>query len=100
MAKQYFVYILTNKSKSTLYIGVTNDLTKRSIEHKFKEETTFPKRYNINRLVYYKETNDIETAIKREERLKKWNREWKERLINDFNPEWKDLAEHLNKSLI
>ena len=100
MSKQYFVYILTNRKRGVLYVGVTNDLIRRSIEHKFGEETGFTKHYNVNKLVYYQETNDINEAIKREKRIKKWNRDWKIRLIEEFNPEWKDLAEHLNHSLI
>jgi putative endonuclease len=87
MHKQYFVYILTNKIRTTLYVGVTNDLVKRLHEHKWGQYDGFTKKYNINQLVYYEETNDINAAIKREKRLKQWNRKWKKELIEEFNPE-------------
>jgi putative endonuclease len=100
MSGQYYVYILTNKIRTTLYIGVTNDLVKRLHEHKCGQYDGFTKKYNVNQLVYYEETNNVNVAINREKRLKQWNREWKDRLIEKFNPEWRDLAEHLNESLV
>ena len=93
--RQYFVYILTNYIRSTLYIGVTNNLYRRVFEHKSKKNPGFTERYNVKYLVYYEETNDINEAIYREKQLKKWNRAWKERLIIESNPEWKDLSHDL-----
>ena len=90
--KQYFVYIMTNNSK-TLYIGVTNDLQRRIYEHKNKLVEGFTKRYNITKLVYYQTTNSIESAIKREKQLKNWKRAWKIELIESVNKDWDDLSE-------
>ena len=95
MSKQGFVYILTNKHNTTLYTGVTNDLRRRIAEHKLHINKGFTDRYNIENLIYYEICNDMTTAIHREKQLKKWHREWKEALINEFNPEWKDLAEDI-----
>lgn len=89
--KQYYVYILASKRNGTLYIGVTNDLVRRVCEHKQKTVEGFTKRYNVNILVYYEIFKDIRQAITREKRLKAWKREWKIRLIEEQNPEWKDL---------
>ena len=89
--KSYYVYILANKRKGTLYIGVTNDLTKRVYEHKNNLVDGFTQKYGIHKLVYYEKTNSVESAIEREKVLKKWNRKWKLELIEKNNPEWKDL---------
>ena len=89
--KQYYVYIMTNNSR-TLYIGITSDITKRVYEHKNKLVEGFTKKYNIDRLVYYEVTNDVNAAITREKQLKKWRREKKVKLIEEFNPEWRDLS--------
>jgi putative endonuclease len=91
--RQYYVYILTNKSNNVLYIGVTNDLIPRIFEHKNKLVEGFTKKYNLRKLVYYEATNDIESAINREKQLKNWHRDWKINLIDQFNPEWKDLSD-------
>jgi putative endonuclease len=91
--KQYYVYILTNKSNKVLYVGVTNDLPRRMYEHKSKSVEGFCKRYNVSKLVYFEETNDIQSALRREKQLKNWHREWKINQIVGFNPEWKDLCE-------
>jgi len=93
MGKSYYVYILTNKKHGTLYIGVTNDLMRRIYEHKNKIFKGFTKKYNLTKLVYYAETNDISAAITEEKRMKKWYRKWKIELIEKENPDWKDLAE-------
>jgi putative endonuclease len=93
--RQYYVYILTNKSDNVLYIGVTNDLVRRIFEHKNKLVEGFTKKYNLRKLVYYEATNDIESAINREKQLKNWHRDWKINLINQFNPNWKDLSDDL-----
>jgi len=89
---QYFVYILTNKSNKVLYIGVTNNLERRMYEHKNKMIDGFTKKYNLTKLVYFEETSDIGSAIERERQLKNWHRDWKIKIISDFNPEWKDLS--------
>ena len=89
---EYFVYILTNKSNKVLYIGVTNDLERRMFEHKNKMVNGFTKRYNLTKLVYFEETSNIKSAIEREKQLKNWHRDWKIKLITDFNPVWKDLS--------
>ena len=86
--KQSFIYILTNKNKTTLYIGVTNDLQRRLAEHKESIGSKFTKRYNIHYLVYYEQFDDITKAIDREKQLKRWNRVKKERLIESVNPNW------------
>lgn len=89
--KTYYVYILTNKANGVLYIGVTSNLAKRVFEHRTKAIDGLTKRYNVNKLVYFEATTDIEEAILREKRMKKWKREWKENLINSTNPSWQDL---------
>ncbi len=78
-----------------MYVGVTNDLKKRVYEHKEDLADGFTKRYKIKSLVYYEIHNDIEEAIKREKRLKKWYRKWKYDLIEENNPEWRDLYEQI-----
>ncbi len=88
---QYYVYILASKKNGTLYIGVTSDLSKRVYEHKQKLVDGFTKEHNVHILVYYEQHNEIEEAIIREKQMKKWNRKWKMRLIEEKNPEWKDL---------
>jgi putative endonuclease len=87
----YYVYILASRIGGTLYIGVTNDLIRRVFEHKSKFVRGFTKRYDVVRLVYYEQFDDIEQAILREKRLKHWNRAWKIRLIEEKNPNWTDL---------
>jgi len=93
--RQYYVYILTNKADKVIYIGVTNNLERRIFEHKNKLVEGFTKRYNLTKLVYYQITNDVKSAIGREKQLKNWHRDWKINLINQFNPEWKDLSKCL-----
>jgi len=90
--RQYFVYLMTNKS-GTLYVGVTNNLERRIFEHKNSLVEGFTKKYKINRLVYYEDTNDVLAAITREKQIKGWRREKKIALIESANPEWKDLSE-------
>jgi putative endonuclease len=90
-ARSFYVYILASRIGGTLYIGVTNDLIRRVGEHRLKLVDGFAKKYGIARLVYFEEFDDIENAIKREKRLKKWNRAWKIRLIEEQNPNWDDL---------
>jgi putative endonuclease len=89
--KFYYVYILSSKKKGTLYIGVTNNLIRRVIEHKMKIAEGFTSKYDVINLVYYEIFNDVYYAIDREKKLKKWNRDWKIKLIEKNNAEWKDL---------
>jgi putative endonuclease len=88
--RKYCVYILTNIHHTVLYTGVTNDLQRRVMEHK-AGKSTFTKRYNITKLVYYECGDDINIAIFREKQIKAGSRQKKLDLINNFNPEWKDL---------
>ncbi|WJR81971.1 GIY-YIG nuclease family protein [Bradyrhizobium sp. NP1] len=87
----FYVYILASRIGGTLYIGVTNDLVRRGAEHKLKVAEGFTERYNVIGLVYFELFDDPENAIRREKRLKKWNRAWKIRLIEEHNPNWDDL---------
>jgi len=93
----YYVYIMTNMAFGTLYIGVTNNLIRRVFEHKEKVTEGFTKEYGLDKLVYYEVHDSIESAIVREKQLKKWNRNWKLRLIMERNPEWKDLYEEITQ---
>jgi putative endonuclease len=95
MNKQYFVYILAKARNSTFYVGMTSDLPKRVYEHKNEDTDGFTKKHDIKMLVYYEIFDDPENAIKREKRLKKWNRTWKMRVIEEMNPDWKDLYEDI-----
>ena len=90
-ARSFYVYILASRIGGTLYIGVTNDLVRRVWEHKLGEAESFAKDYDVNRLVYFECFEDIEAAIHREKRLKKWTRAWKIALIEKENPNWIDL---------
>jgi putative endonuclease len=92
---QYYVYILASKRNGTLYIGVTSDLAKRCYEHKQDMVEGFTKRYQVHNLVYYEKHDDIEEAITKEKQIKKWNRSWKIRLIEEKNPEWRDLYDEI-----
>ncbi|MBO5713383.1 MAG: GIY-YIG nuclease family protein [Clostridia bacterium] len=87
----YYVYIITNKNKTVLYVGVTNDIKRRIYEHKNKLVDGFSKKYNLDTLVYYEYTSDITSAIEREKQIKGWIRAKKEKLITDFNENWDDL---------
>lgn len=91
MKDNFYVYILTNKKEGRFYIGVTSDLAKRTWQHKSKLIDGHAKKYNLDRLVYYEVLDDAQNAIKREKRLKRWNRAWKIEAINAFNPCWRDL---------
>lgn len=95
MQKQYYLYILASKRNGNLYIGITNDIILRVGEHKLKLIDGFAKKYNVALLVYYEVFNDVNEAILREKRLKKWNRDWKIRLIESINPNWDDLIDKL-----
>lgn len=93
MDKQFYVYILASRRNGALYIGVTSDLYKRLWQHKNDLIDGFSKKYNVKNLVYFEMYNNALEAIKREKRLKKWNRSWKIELIEKENPSWKDLSE-------
>ena len=89
-----YVYIMTNKNKTTLYIGVTNNLVRRICEHKnHLIKNSFTDRYNLEYCIYYEEFAYFALAINREKELKKWNRQKKEMLINKTNPQWKELID-------
>ena len=93
--KQYHVYIICNKRNDTLYTGITSNLIKRIWQHKNGLVEGFSKRYSIKLLVYFEAHNDVEEAILREKRIKKWNRKWKLNLIEKNNPNWDDLYQSL-----
>ncbi|MDU4026265.1 MULTISPECIES: GIY-YIG nuclease family protein [Anaerococcus] len=98
MEKLYYVYMITNYTNSTLYIGVTNNLYRRLDEHKKKKTNGFTAHYNVYKLVYVESTPDIYAAIAREKQLKRWSRTKKDKLVNSQNPEWKDLMIEWNKN--
>lgn len=89
--KNYYVYILASKKNGTLYIGVTGDLLKRIDEHKNDLVKGFTSKYQVHQLVYFEQTTDVHAALVREKRLKAWKRQWKIELIEQNNPEWRDL---------
>ena len=89
--KNMYVYIITNHRNGTLYIGVTNNLSRRMYEHKNKLIEGFSHKYGLSKLVYYEYFDSEEKAILREKQLKRYNRNWKKDLIESFNPDWKDL---------
>jgi putative endonuclease len=95
MGKQYFVYILASSRNGTLYVGITSDLIRRVWEHKNKQVDGFTKKYHIDHLVYFEVFEDPENAIRREKRLKFYKRKWKIELIENANPEWKDLYQEI-----
>lgn len=96
MENRFFVYILASQKRGTLYVGVTSDISRRLSEHQAGKLPGFTARYAVYRLVHYEVFDDPLNAIEREKRLKKWNREWKIRLIEETNPKWEDFGERLN----
>ena len=91
--KEYYIYIVTNFARTTLYIGVTNDLIRRVYEHKYHLfDNSFSDKYNCGTCIYYEKFNDVNQAIERETQLKKWSRKKKENLINSKNPGWVSLV--------
>jgi len=96
MTKDYFVYILASRRNGTLYTGITNNLLQRVYQYKERLVPGFTRKYNVHMLVYYEKYSDIYSAIKREKRLKKWNRKWKINLIESVNPDRKDLYNGLH----
>ncbi len=95
MKKNFYIYILSSQRRGTLYVGVTSNLQQRIYEHKNSIVEGFTKKCKIHRLVYYEVIKDADTALLREKQLKKWNRAWKLRLIEEHNPQWADLYEEL-----
>jgi putative endonuclease len=89
---QYYVYLLASQRNGTLYIGMTNDLQRRVYEHKMGIKKGFTYKYGVNKLVYFEIFKNVDEAILREKRLKKWNRAWKIKLIEEENKLWNDLA--------
>lgn len=92
LMKDYYIYILCNKKNGVLYTGVTNDMKRRLYEHKKKLVPGFTQKYNCDRLVYFKSTPEVSTAIQREKQLKGWLRSRKIGLIESKNPQWLDLS--------
>ena len=92
MDRQYYVYLLTNWNNKVMYVGVTNNLERRLYEHKHKLHEGFTEKYNVNKLVYFECTTDVNAAITREKQIKKWRREKKDQLVIAVNPQWNDLS--------
>ena len=92
----YYVYILTNKYNTVVYTGVTNNLERRLYEHRNHLVGGFTKRYNLNKLVYFETTSDVDSAIEREKQIKGWKRDRKNALIECVNPQWNDLSADWN----
>jgi len=93
--KQYYIYIMTNKTNRVLYTGITNDLKRRVDEHKAKLVQGFTKKYNVNKLIYYEASREVESAIAREKQIKGGSRAKKIRLVETMNPQWRDLCDEL-----
>ena len=93
--QEYCVYIMTNKSNTTLYTGVTNDLHRRVFEHKNNSGSSFTTKYKLHKLVYFEVTTDINAAILREKQIKGGSRQRKIELINSLNPDWMDLSDNI-----
>lgn len=88
---QYFVYILASNRNGTLYVGITSNLVRRIYEHKSGLAEGFTKEYGVYDLVYFETHDNINEALLREKQMKKWNRQWKIRIIEEMNPKWQDL---------
>lgn len=88
----YYVYILTNWTDEVMYVGMTNNLERRLVEHREKKVKGFTQKYNLTKLVYYEHCHDVNSAIAREKQLKNWSRKKKNTLVETMNPEWADLA--------
>jgi putative endonuclease len=90
---RYYVYLMTNWNHRVMYVGVTNDLTRRVYEHKNKLVSGFTEKYNIDKPVYFEDSSDVQSALNREKEIKKWRREKKNALVLSVNPQWDDLSE-------
>ena len=91
----YYVYIMASKRNGTLYIGVTNDLIRRVYEHKNNLVEGFTNKFRVHKLVYWEQSENVDSALQREKQLKKWNRQWKLALIEEHNANWQDLYAQL-----
>ncbi len=91
MKKIFYLYILSNYTRTVLYIGSTSNLIRRIHEHRINSVPGFTNKYQVKYLMYYESCEDMETILRREIQMKRWRRSWKNSLINNFNPEWKDL---------
>ncbi|MEN8134482.1 MAG: GIY-YIG nuclease family protein [Thermodesulfobacteriota bacterium] len=91
--RMYYVYLRTNWNNEVMYVGMTNDLERRIFEHKIKAVKGFTEKYNVNKLVYFEQTSDVNVAIAREKEIKKWRREKKDALVKQVNPDWLDLSD-------
>ena len=91
----YYVYIMASKRNGTLYIGVTIDLIRRVYEHKNNLVEGFTNKFRVHKLVYWEQSENVDSALQREKQLKKWNRQWKLALIEEHNANWQDLYEQL-----
>ena len=89
---KYYIYILTNKNHTVLYVGMTNNLKFRLEQHQSKENQGFTRKYNVHKLIYFEKTQYVNNAIRREKQIKSWKRQWKENLIKDMNPDWNDIS--------
>jgi len=98
MTKTYCTYIMASKRNGTLYVGVTSNLIKRVYEHKNDLVAGFTKEYQVHQLVYFEQHEDVKIAIRREKRLKEWQRKWKLALIEIGNPQWTDLYDEITGS--
>ena len=96
MPRSYYVYILASKRNGTLYIGITNNLAARITAHRYGKGSVFTRKYGVTLLVHIETFTYVHEAIAREKALKKWNRGWKLRLIEESNPDWNDLFETIN----
>lgn len=97
MNKKTYLYILMNKRNTTMYIGVSNDVVKRIVQHQREKRTHFTSKYNTDKLVYYEEFEEKESAYRREKQLKNWHREWKFNLVRSVNPSFDDFTETLKQ---
>ncbi|ESR25983.1 GIY-YIG nuclease family protein [Lutibaculum baratangense] len=95
MEQKFWAYILTNKRNGALYVGMTSDLVRRMDQHRSGVVPGFTRRYGVKRLVHAEQFSDVYEALYRERQLKAWRRAWKMRLIEEANPQWRDLAEEL-----
>ena len=93
--KRFFVYMLATRKDGPLYVGVTSDLPKRAFEHRTHAVPGFTRRYNVDQLVWLEAHDTAEAAIAREKRIKRWRRAWKIALIEESNPEWRDLFDEI-----
>jgi len=93
MSDNAYVYFMSNKNNTALYIGVTNNLERRVWEHKNEiDESSFAGKYKCHKLVYFEHSNSVKAAIEREKQLKNWKRAWKDELIEEHNSNWIDLS--------